>query len=182
MRIDPIKQDLIFFTLLVAIIVGLPFGIRAYDRHLDLKEITNGAKEFTLTGNAQRGWLLGEVQANDILSFRQKNVPVEHPVIEVFKDDRVVLKLRSSDVTHGFSLKAFGVYLANGIKPGKTVFVSFKADRTGTFVFACNVYCGDIHQHMKGTLVVKDRPLSDPDKPQKKTNSKYNFLGTIKAN
>ena len=43
MRIDPIKQDLIFFILLVAIIVGLPFGIRAYDRHLELKEITNGA-------------------------------------------------------------------------------------------------------------------------------------------
>ncbi len=116
MRIDPIKQDLIFFTLLVATIVGLAFGIRAYDRHLELKEITNGAKEFTLTGNAQRGWLLGEVQANDILSFRQKNAPTEHPVIEVFKDDQVVLKLRSSDVTHGFSLKAFGVYLSNAGK------------------------------------------------------------------
>jgi hypothetical protein len=39
MRIDPIKQDLIFFILLVAIIVSLPFGIQAYDRHLELKEI-----------------------------------------------------------------------------------------------------------------------------------------------
>jgi heme/copper-type cytochrome/quinol oxidase subunit 2 len=164
---DPKKKDFILLLLLILILVGLPLGIRAYDRHLELKEITDGAKEFTLTGNVQRGWLLGEVQANDILSFRQKNVPVQHPVIEVFKDDQVVLKLRSSDVTHGFSLKAFGVYLSNGIKPGKTVFVPFKADRTGTFVFACNVYCGDIHQHMKGTLVVKDRPPSGPDKLQK---------------
>ena len=159
MRIDPKMQDLILLVLLILIIVGLPFGIRAYDRHLEPKEIRPGAKKFTLTGHAQKGWLLGEVQANDIISLWQKNGPAEKPVIEVSKGDQIILKLRSSDVTHGFSLKAFGVYIANGIKPGKTVFVSFEADKTGTFVFSCNVFCGDIHQHMQGTLIVKDEPF-----------------------
>ena len=158
MRFNPPKQELFFLFLLIVVMAGLPFGIHLYDRHLEAKQVFPGTKEFTLTGSAQRGWLLGEVRANDILSFRQKNVPVEHPVIEVFKDDRVVLKLRSSDVTHGFSLKPFGVYLADGIQPGQTVFVSFTADKVGSFVFACNVFCGDIHQHMTGTLVVKDKP------------------------
>jgi cytochrome c oxidase subunit 2 len=73
------------------------------------------------------------------------------------------LKLRSSDVTHGFSLKAFGVYIAEGIKPGKTVYVSFNADKVGTFLFTCNVFCGDIHQHMQGTLLVKEQPLASKD-------------------
>ena len=140
--------------------VGIPFGIRAYERYLKPEEATNGAKEFTLTGNAHSGWLLGEVKAFDIVSLWQKNPSPQKPVIEVFRGDQVVLKLRSSDVTHGFSLKAFGVYIAEGIKPGKTVYVSFKADKVGAFLFTCNVFCGDIHQHMKGTLLVKERSLA----------------------
>ena len=156
MRIDSKRQDIIFLILLIFIFVGLPFGIKAYDRHLEPGKILSGAKEFTLTGHAQKGWLLGEVQANDIISLWQKNGPAEKPVIEVSKGDQIILKLRSSDVTHGFSLKAFGVYIANGIKPGKTVFVSFTADKVGTYIFSCNVFCGDIHQHMQGNLVVKD--------------------------
>ena len=160
MRVDPKMQDLIFLVLLILIIVGLPIGIRAYDRLLEPKEIPPGAKEFTLTGHAQKGWTLGEVQANDIVSLWQDNGPTKKPVIEVSKNDLVLLKLRSSDVTHGFSLKAFGLYITNGIKPGKTVFVSFKADKVGTYIFSCNVFCGDIHQHMQGTLVVRDEPIA----------------------
>jgi heme/copper-type cytochrome/quinol oxidase subunit 2 len=160
MRIDSKKQDIIFLILLIFIFLGLPFGIKAYDRHLEPKEIHPGAKEFILTGNAKKGWLLGEVQANDIISLWQKNGPAEKPVIEVTKGDQVILKLRSSDVTHGFSLKVFGVYIAQGIKPGKTIFVSFKADKVGTFIFMCNVFCGDIHQNMEGTLIVRDKIAS----------------------
>lgn len=156
MQSDPKKLDTIFLFLLIVIIVGLPFGIWAYDHLVKSQQTPSGAKEFILTGSVQRGWLLGEVQAHDIISLRQKNIPVEHPVIEVSRGDDVVLKLRSSDVKHGFALKAYDIYIPESIKPGKTVFVSFKADKAGTFPFWCNVYCGDIHQHMKGTLIVKD--------------------------
>jgi heme/copper-type cytochrome/quinol oxidase subunit 2 len=158
MRIDPKKQDLVLLFLLVLIIVGLPFGIRAYDRHLKPKDVLQGAREFTLTGHAQRGWVLGEVRANDIFSLWQKEGPLEKPSIEVSKGDQVILKLRSADVTHGFSLKAFGIYVAQGIQPGRTVYVSFKADKIGRFIFRCTVFCGDIHQHMQGTLIVSDEP------------------------
>ena len=84
------------------------------------------------------------------------------PVIKVSRGDQVVLKLRSADVTHGFNLKAYGIYIARGIQPGKTIFVSFKADKVGAFIFMCNVFCGDIHTHMEGKLLVKDNsPLTD---------------------
>ncbi len=156
MRNDFKKQDLFLLLLLFLIIVGLPFGIRAYDLYLEPKEIQPGTKEFTLTGHAQKGWVLGELKANDIISLWQQEGPALKPVIEVSKGDQVVLKLRSADVTHGFSLKAFGIYVAKGIQPGKTVYISFKADKVGTFVFMCNVFCGDIHQHMEGTLIVQD--------------------------
>ncbi|MDH3827532.1 MAG: hypothetical protein OET21_08965 [Desulfobacterales bacterium] len=110
MRNDSKKQDLFFLLLLILIIVGLPFGIRAYDLYLEPKEIQPDTKEFTLTGHAQKkGWVLGEVRANDIISLWQQEGPALKPVIEVSKGDQVVLKLRSADVTHGFSLKAFGI-------------------------------------------------------------------------
>jgi cytochrome c oxidase subunit 2 len=150
------NKELTYLFILILIVIGLPFGIRAYDRFLEPKSMAQGTKEFTLTGHAQKGWLLGEVKANDIISLGQEKGLSVNPEIEVSKNDQVILKLRSADVTHGFSLKAFGVYLAQGIQPGKTVYVSFKADKVGRFIFECTVFCGDIHQHMAGTLIVND--------------------------
>ena len=159
MRIDPSKLDIFYLVLLIIIIIGLPLGIRAYDRHLKPVQPTSEAKEFILTGTAGSGWVLGEVRANDIVSLWQNDGPPTKPVIEVSKGDRVTLKLRSADVTHGFSLKAYGIYVAKGIQPGKTVYVSFTADKVGRFIFMCTVFCGDIHQHMEGSLVVRDNAM-----------------------
>ena len=149
------KLDLILLTLLVTIIVGLPFGIQAYDREVKQEKVPAGAKEFTLTGNAQRGWMMGEVHAYDVLSLWRKKDTIEKPVLEVSKGDLVVLRLRSSDVVHGFSLKDFGVFVSDGIQPGKTVTLTFRADKIGSFTFSCNSICGDNHQNMQGTLVVR---------------------------
>ena len=156
MRIDPEKLDLFYLILAFTVIIGLPFGIRAYDRHLKPVQPSQGTRECILTGTASRGWVLGEVRANDIVSLWRDEGPPVKPVIEVFKGDRIVLKLRSADVTHGFSLKAYGIYIARAIQPGKTIYVSFTADRVGRFPFLCTVFCGDIHQHMEGTLIVRD--------------------------
>jgi heme/copper-type cytochrome/quinol oxidase subunit 2 len=147
--------DLFLFVLMVIILVGLPFSIVYYDRHVSSQKIPSEARVFSLTGHAERGWLMGEVPAYDAVTFWHKQgQPIERPVIEVKKGDIVVFKLASSDVVHGFSLKDFGVYLKDGIQPGKVIHVSFKADQAGTFTFSCNAICGDMHQNMQGTLVV----------------------------
>jgi len=153
---DPAKRDFIYLILLILIVIGLPFGIRAYDRLLDPSQSNADAMEFTLTGHAGKGWVLGEVRANDIVSLWREDGPGVKPVIEVNSGKRVILKLRSADVTHGFSMKAYGIYVAQGIPPGKTVYAAFTADQIGRFKFMCTVFCGDIHQHMEGTLIVKD--------------------------
>ena len=150
------KIDVFFALVLVVILVALPAGIVYYDHWVSSKKIPPQAREFTLTGNAERGWVLGEIHAYGVISLWQKHGhPIGRPVIEVRKGDRVVLKLTSSDVVHGFSLKDFGVFLTTGIQPGKTVYVSFKADKAGVFTFSCNAVCGESHQNMQGTLVVK---------------------------
>ena len=153
------KRDFLYLFFLILIIIGLPFGIRAYDRYLEPAVLDYDTKEFILTGHAQKGWILGEVKANDIISLWRAEGRASKPVIEVSKGDQVLLKLRSADVTHGFSMKAYGIYVARAIQPGKTVYVSFKADETGSFIFMCNVFCGDVHQHMEGKLIVRDETI-----------------------
>jgi heme/copper-type cytochrome/quinol oxidase subunit 2 len=148
--------DLCFLVLIIIILAGLPLGISYYDRQVSSQKIPPEARVFRLTGHAQRGWLTGKVPAYDAITFWQKQGrPIERPVIKVKKGDLVVFKLASSDVVHGFSLKDFGVYLKDGIQPGKVVYVSFKADKVGTFTFSCNAICGDMHQNMQGTLIVR---------------------------
>ena len=149
------KSERIIFLALAVILIGLPLGIRAYDQHRGPGKLPPGVKIFTLTGHAQRGWRLGDIRAVDVLSLWGRTGPLEKPVITVSRGDPVVLKLKSSDVVHGFSLKALGVYITDGIHPGKVLYVSFTADKVGTFLFSCNAFCGDIHQNMQGSLIVK---------------------------
>ena len=149
------KLDFFFLMVIFLILAGLPLGIAVYDQHVSGVNTPAGTRHFQLTGNAERGWLIGDVPAYAALSFwRQKGEPIQKPVIEVSKGDVVIFKLTSSDVVHGFSLKDFGIYLTDGIKPGKATYVSFTADRVGTFTFSCNAICGDMHQNMQGTIVV----------------------------
>lgn len=150
------KLDLFFLVVIGLVLAGLPVAIFFYDNYADSQHIAPNAKVFTLTGHAERGWLIGDIPAvNAIVLWQQKGAPIAKPVIEVTKGDVVVFKLTSSDVVHGFSLKDFGVYLTSGIEPGKATYVSFTADKIGNFTFSCNAICGDMHQNMQGTVVVK---------------------------
>ena len=150
------KLDFFFLVVIALVLTGLPVGIFSYDRYAASQNIAPNAKVITLTGHAERGWLIGDIPAYHAVSFwKQKGAPIAKPVIEVTKGDVVVLKLTSSDVVHGFSLKDFGVYLTDGIEPGKATYVSFTADKIGTFTFSCNAICGDMHKNMQGTVVVK---------------------------
>lgn len=154
MHVNYHRRDRLLIVLLLAILVGLPAGIWTYERAFWRRQIPSDTKVFTLTGHTDRGWISGVVKAYDILSFGDKSIPVNKPIIRVKKGDRVVFKLKSSDVVHGFSLKELGIFIAEGIPPGKVQMVSFVADREGTFTFSCNAICGPNHEKMQGTLVV----------------------------
>jgi cytochrome c oxidase subunit 2 len=66
----------------------------------------------------------------------------------------VVLELSSTDRVHGFHLPGFGV--RSDIVPGKTTRLRFTPDKTGEFVFFCDIFCGEGHEEMSGRLIVKD--------------------------
>jgi cytochrome c oxidase subunit 2 len=66
----------------------------------------------------------------------------------------VVIELTALDRVHGFNLPDFGV--RTDVLPGKATRLRFTPDKTGEFVFFCDVFCGDGHEEMSGVLTVKD--------------------------
>jgi cytochrome c oxidase subunit 2 len=68
------------------------------------------------------------------------------------KGEPVVLELTSRDVLMGFNLPDF--HLRGEMVPEKVTRVRFVPDKTGTFTFLCDIFCGDGHEGMSGTLVV----------------------------
>ncbi len=147
-------KETTLLALVLGLILGLPLGIYAYDHQYWSQRIPPGAKVFTFTGNTELGWVPGRIHGYQVLELEGPGGSYFKPVVRVRKGDLVVFKLSSSDVIHGFSLKAFGIFIAGGIRPGKVTLVRFRADKTGTFTFSCSIICGPRHKNMQGTLVV----------------------------
>jgi len=72
--------------------------------------------------------------------------------ITVKKGVPVTFELVSMDRHHGFKLSEF--HLRADIKPGAVEKVRFVPDKTGTFAFFCDFFCGAGHEDMSGTLKV----------------------------
>jgi cytochrome c oxidase subunit II len=72
--------------------------------------------------------------------------------ITVKKGVPVTLELVSQDRHHGFKLPEF--HLRADIKAGVVEKLRFIPDKAGTFTFFCDVFCGDSHEDMSGTLKV----------------------------
>ena len=74
--------------------------------------------------------------------------------ITLKKGEPVVLELVSEDRVHGFKLPAFNI--RTDVRPKDPVRIPLTPDKTGKFTFACDVFCGDGHDDMSGTLIVTD--------------------------
>ena len=74
--------------------------------------------------------------------------------ITVKKGESVVLVVSSQDRKHGFNLRAFGIRA--DINPGETARIQFNPNKTGKFTFSCDVFCGEGHEDMTGTIVVTE--------------------------
>ena len=72
--------------------------------------------------------------------------------IALKKGEPVVIELSTLDVFMGFNVPELKV--RSDIVPGKVMRVALTPDRTGTFTFLCDVFCGDGHESMSGTIVV----------------------------
>jgi cytochrome c oxidase subunit 2 len=74
--------------------------------------------------------------------------------LKIKKGQPVVFELTTADVPMGFNLPDFNV--RGDIMPGKVTRLRVVPDKTGTFVFLCDIFCGSGHEEMNGKLTVVD--------------------------
>ena len=91
-----------------------------------------------------------EPRVVEIVAKRFQFTPDE---VVLKKDEPVILRLTSQDVTHGFYMKKLGIDAT--IEPGQTTDVELTPREAGRFVTICDHFCGSGHGNMKMTLVVE---------------------------
>lgn len=74
--------------------------------------------------------------------------------ITVKKGVPVVLEFASLDRLHGFNCPGLGI--RTDIKPGQVNRLQFVPNKTGTFPFHCDNFCGSGHEGMTGTITVTE--------------------------
>jgi cytochrome c oxidase subunit II len=94
------------------------------------------------------------VPVERVVHITAKNFAFNPDSITLKKGEPVVFEISSGDRKLGFSLRAFGV--RSDVLPGKVSRIRFTPDKTGKFSFSCDVFCGDGHEEMTGTVVVNE--------------------------
>jgi cytochrome c oxidase subunit 2 len=89
-----------------------------------------------------------------VIEVLAKRFSFEPARIEVTEGERVRLVVKSADGVHGLRIRKFNV---NKLVPrgGKTVDIEFVATGPGSYEILCSEECGEGHDLMTGTLVVK---------------------------
>jgi len=88
-----------------------------------------------------------------VIKIRAYKFSYDPDEIVVKLNQAVVLEFTTSDVPMGFNVPDFA--LRATIIPGQTSRVRLVPDKVGTFVFHCDVFCGDGHEEMDGTIRVE---------------------------
>lgn len=99
---------------------------------------------------AATGWA-AEPAAREI-RISAKRFEYTPSTITVKLGESVVLLLTAEDRIHGFKMPDFN--LRADIVPGVTTTVRLTPDRAGKFSYFCDVFCGDGHEDMEGTMIV----------------------------
>jgi cytochrome c oxidase subunit II len=95
---------------------------------------------------------LGAAATEQVIHLTAKKFEYSPNEITVKKGQPVVIEIVSLDRKHGFTIPDLKV--RSDVKPGTQNVVRFTPDKTGTFNFHCDLFCGSGHEGMAGTLVV----------------------------
>ncbi len=94
------------------------------------------------------------VPVETVIHITAKNFQFSPDSITLKKGEPVAFEISSGDRKHGFSLRAFGV--RSDVLPGKVSRIRLTPDKTGKFTFSSDVFCGDGHEEMTGTVIVTE--------------------------
>ncbi len=93
-------------------------------------------------------------QSPQVIRITARRFSYSPNAITLKKAVPVILELTTQDVLMGFNAPDFNVRA--DIVPGKTARVPLTPDKTGTFVFLCDIFCGSGHEQMNGQITVTE--------------------------
>jgi cytochrome c oxidase subunit II len=97
---------------------------------------------------------VGAAPAPQVIRMTVKKFEYSVKEIHAKKGVPVTIEITSEDRLHGFSIPDFGV--RGDVKKGKTTKIAFTPDKTGTFDYLCDIFCGDGHGDVTGKLIVEE--------------------------
>ena len=93
-----------------------------------------------------------EITSPRTIKITAKKFEYSPAEVHLKRGEHVVLEITSLDRKHGFKLPELGIRA--DVPPGTTARIEVTAEKAGRFPFACDVFCGDGHEDMTGTIVV----------------------------
>ena len=98
---------------------------------------------------------LAQEQGRHDITLAAKRYAFSQSRIEVAANDVVRITLVAEDIPHSFTIDEYRI--SKRAAPGRAVTFEFRADKTGTFPFYCNLTIDDGCREMRGALVVTPR-------------------------
>jgi mono/diheme cytochrome c family protein len=148
---SPKRQEVVAIVAAVASVIVAAVWPFLYERRNVHAHAGPQTRVITLTGVAATGtWTEEEVRGGTY--FAKKFEPAE-PVLTV--GTRVLLRLKSADVTHTFNSPDLGIGPVE-VYPGRVAEVTFQPKKAGVFAFYCTTVCGMPHFGMQGRFIVRN--------------------------
>ena len=121
--------------------------------------VTGGALLLLLMGTAATvlnpsGTQAVAQTAETVIPIKARRFEYTPKEIVLKKGVPVILELTSEDVLHGFNLPDLNIRA--DVLPGQVARVRIVPDKTGTFPFHCDNFCGVGHEQMEGVITVID--------------------------
>ncbi len=99
-------------------------------------------------------FLGSNVLSQEVIKITAKKFEYSPNQITLKKGVPVVLEFTSLDRLHGFNCPGLGVRA--DIEPGKVSRIELTPQKTGTFPFNCDNFCGSGHDKMRGAITVTE--------------------------
>lgn len=147
-------DEIVGVALAFGILTGLPIAIFAFQHNSAIQRSPQGDAVVVIAGRND-----GKEGQEGIWIIEDSNVPIHKeedgiPVIHVKHGQRVLFRVTSKDVLHGFAIEEYGIDAL--VHPGVFEEVVFVADKQGEFKIQCSLFCGLGHHGMVAELIVEE--------------------------
>lgn len=147
-------QEIIAVCIVILALISVPLFIWRYEDNYFHIKYGKDAKIFKITASADQGRVTqARVGGYNYWSGRFPRLDT----INVNKGDKVVLVVKSADVTHSFRIRpGLDVPQPIEMEGGHTKVVAFTASKPGSYFFECSSFCGCAHHAMFFKMDIKE--------------------------